>query len=130
MTDCSRSCSLSRKNARPVRRSCLTNVATSFATGKGSGRASPERTRRAVTRYDANCEVDQTLGFEGKSSTLTGEGKGGFGEDGNVSALTRCENGCSSAATFFDGFIGDSNDGGIGNGLGDERAGVMRSDFE
>ena len=64
--------------------------------------------------------VVHTLGFEGKSSTFTGEGGGDAFALPQPTLQVRCRvlsplPRWSSYATL----VGDSKDGGVGNGLGD-----------
>lgn len=120
----SKSCSFKRRKARPLRRASFTNKAMSFAIGRGRGRLSPDFTRKAVIRYDASCDVVHTRGFEGRSSTLTGEGKGGAGALGSVSDLRDLKGGNNKSSDALPRsrlvcfFGGDSRAGGIGRGLG------------
>jgi len=104
--------------ALPVSLASFMNRAMSLAMGAGTGMASVDLTRSAVIRYEASWEVDQTLGFEGKSSNFTGEERGG--REGRVSALfVRVVKGRMSSELEKPSLVGDSIEGGIGNGRGD-----------
>src|ERR1700722_1465057 len=120
-TNSLRSLSVALRKILPVILLSRANLAISSATRDGNDNVSPDRTRKAVVRYEDNCAGVHDFGFKGKSSR---EGATDIGfplETGRVSARFSLLGDGRSDSASAECILSASflvNPGGIGRGPG------------